>query len=81
MLVHNYKNVPMSFKDLDFLSRYQQSGSFCNLQHSGGIKQILNVEQVKFINDKMSENDELTVAKLKNKLAEECNPIKCSYHW
>ena len=73
MLVHNYKNVPMSFKDLD--------GSFCNLQHSGGIKQILNVEQVKFINDKMSENDELTVAKLKNKLAEECNPIKCSYHW
>ena len=44
------------------------------------MKHILNA--VKFIDDKMSENDVLTVAELKNKLAEECDvPVIGRFRW
>ena len=54
-----------------FLSRYRQSGSLLDATRSGR-KQIFNTEQVKFIHNKMSENDELTAAELKEILAKEC---------
>ena len=53
-----------------FLSRYRQSASLHDAPRCGR-KQTLTEEQVKFIDDKMTQNDELTAAELKEKLAEE----------
>ena len=47
-----------------FLLRYQQTDCIADAKHSGR-NPILNEEQLKFINEKMKANDELTSLDLK----------------
>jgi transposase len=55
-----------------FLSRYRRNGSIQDAKRSGR-KTKLNNDHVKFIDDRMKENDELASAELREKLSKECH--------
>ena len=55
-----------------FLSRYRRTGSIQDAKRSGRKAKLSN-DHVKFIDDKMKENDELTSAELREKLSKECH--------
>ena len=55
-----------------FLSRYRRTGSIQDAKRSGRKTKLSN-DHVKFIDDRMKENDELTSAELKEKLSKECH--------
>ena len=57
-----------------FLSRYRRTGSIQDAKRSYcGRRTKLSNDHVKFIDDRMKENDELTSAELREKLSKECH--------
>jgi transposase len=55
-----------------FLSRYRRTGSIQDAKRSGR-KAKLGNDHVKFIDDKMKENDKLKSAELREKMSKECH--------